>query len=73
MKVLLFFIVAVFSIGVYATDFNVKDFGAVGDGKTDCTEAFQKALDAAAPSFGTVFADGSDLSGVTITLFVLNL
>ena len=48
MKVLLFFIVAFLSIGVYATDFNVKDFGAVGDGKTDCTEAFQKALDAAA-------------------------
>lgn len=60
MKVLLFFIVAFLSIGVYATDFNVKDFGAVGDGKTDCTEAFQKALDAAAPSFGTVFADGGN-------------
>ncbi|WML38321.1 glycosyl hydrolase family 28-related protein [Neobacillus sp. OS1-2] len=27
-----------------ATEVNVVDFGAVGDGKTDCTEAFKKAL-----------------------------
>lgn len=39
---------------------NILDFGAVADGKTDCTEAFQKALDTGGKTRSTVFVpDGT--------------
>ena len=36
------------------TTWNVSDFGAVGDGEDNCTEAFQQALDAAREAGGGV-------------------
>ena len=35
-------------------EFDISSFGAVGDGKTDCTAAIQAALDAAAQVEGCV-------------------
>ena len=48
---------------VCAATFNVRDFGAMGDGKTFDTAAIQKALDACVASGGTVeFPAGTYLS-----------
>lgn len=41
--------------GAAESGLNVLDFGAVGDGKTDCTKAFQKALDQAGETGETVY------------------
>jgi len=35
------------STSIFALDLNVKNYGAVANGKTDCTKAFQTALDKA--------------------------
>ena len=46
------------------TIFEITDFGAVGDGATDCTAAIQAALDAAADCMGCVVVPpGSYLTG----------
>ncbi|MBN1788368.1 MAG: glycoside hydrolase family 28 protein [Sedimentisphaerales bacterium] len=46
-------------------DFNITDYGAVGDGKTDCTAAFIKAIKAANKTGGgrVVVPAGSFLTG----------
>jgi polygalacturonase len=46
-------------------DFKITDFGAVGDGQTDCTEAFKKAILAANKAGGgrVVVEAGSFLTG----------
>jgi len=46
-------------------DFNITDYGAVGDGQTDCTEAFKKAISAANEAGGgrVVIPDGSFFTG----------
>ena len=41
-------------------EFDITAFGAVGDGKTDCTAAIQKALDAAAECHGLVTVPPGD-------------
>jgi polygalacturonase len=46
-----------------AAEFDVRNFGAVADGKTDCTAAIQKALDTCNGTGGTVsFPPGTYLS-----------
>jgi len=46
-------------------DFNITDYGAVGDGKTDCTEAFKEAILAAHEAGGgrVLVGAGSFLTG----------
>lgn len=49
----------------FAEVFNVKDFGALGDGTTEDTDAIQAAIDAAIAAGGgrVVFPDGTYLTG----------
>ncbi|HVS70516.1 MAG TPA: glycoside hydrolase family 28 protein [Phycisphaerae bacterium] len=55
-------------------DFPITDYGAVGDGKTLNTDAIQKAIDAAAPSAGTVvIPKGTFVSGAIFIKKPVNL
>lgn len=45
-------------ISTVPTTFNVATYGAVGDGATDCTAAFQAAINAARVAGGIVFIPG---------------
>lgn len=55
--------------------FNISDFGALGDGKTDCTEAFRKAIDkCSSTGGGTVLVPaGTFLTGPIHLLSKVNL
>ncbi len=50
------------------TVYNVRDFGAAGDGKTDDTQALQDALDAAGTSGGRVYLPEGDYCSAGLTI-----
>jgi len=55
----------------FTQTFNVKDYGATGDGTTDDTTAFQSALTAASVSGGVVYLPAGDYAVDTASLGAL--
>ena len=64
-KILTSFTVVASCFAVHAKDVNIKDHGAVGDGKTMNTSFLQKAIDECNASGGgkVIFPEGIYLSG----------
>lgn len=75
-KLSAFFLIHAFtSILLFSKDYNVLDFGAVGDGSTLCTAAIQSAIDKANKDGGgkVVIPNGDFLSGSIILKSGVNL
>lgn len=70
MKKIIMLIAAFCSFGVFAADFNVCEFGAKADGKTDNTFAFQSAIDACAKSGGRVVVPAASKPYISYTLYL---
>lgn len=67
---IIIFLLLLPTLFVYAEEFNVKDFGAVGDGNTIETTFIQKAIDACTQKGGiVVFPSGTYVSG---TIYMKN-
>ncbi|HEY0677660.1 MAG TPA: glycosyl hydrolase family 28 protein [Chitinophagaceae bacterium] len=68
MRNVLFPIIIFFYSAVFARDVNVKDYGAVGDGKTLNSAFLQKAIDECSASGGgkVIFPEGIYLSGTIL-------
>ena len=67
-KLTLLFLISSISLLLHAKNVNVKDYGAVGDGKTMNTAFLQKAIDECNASGGgkVIFPEGTYLSGTIV-------
>lgn len=68
MKIVLFILLSIYCVHVYAADVNVKDFGATGDGTTLDSKSIQQAIDTCTKQGGgnVIFPAGKYLSGTIV-------